>query len=105
MKYPGCAYVVAGNRFCRRWPAYIGVDGRHYCGGHARRVGIRERLLRPRWELERDTMRGDEGHCRSCGAPVMWTVTAKGKRMPVDRDTGISHFATCPQSKTWRKSR
>lgn len=40
--------------------------------------------------------------CRSCGAPVRWTVTAKGKRMPVDPD-GTSHFATCPQADGWRR--
>lgn len=25
-----------------------------------------------------------EGTCRSCKAPVYWTTTAKGKKMPVD---------------------
>jgi hypothetical protein len=25
-------------------------------------------------------------HCRSCGAPVIWTITDKGKRMPVDAE-------------------
>ncbi len=24
--------------------------------------------------------------CQSCGAPVIWTVTHKGKRMPVDAE-------------------
>lgn len=24
--------------------------------------------------------------CRSCGAPVIWAVTASGKRMPVDAE-------------------
>jgi hypothetical protein len=24
--------------------------------------------------------------CRSCGAPIVWTVTRKGKRMPVDAE-------------------
>lgn len=28
----------------------------------------------------------EAGECRSCGAPVIWTVTHKGKRMPVDAD-------------------
>ncbi len=27
-----------------------------------------------------------EGTCRSCGAPVYWAETEKGKRMPVDRE-------------------
>lgn len=43
--------------------------------------------------------------CRSCGAPAVWIVTAKGKRMPVNADTGESHFATCPQAGAWRKDR
>lgn len=25
-------------------------------------------------------------HCRSCAAPIVWTVTTNGKRMPVDAD-------------------
>ena len=25
-------------------------------------------------------------HCRSCGSPIVWTITANGKRMPVDAD-------------------
>lgn len=70
-------------------------------------------------------------HCRSCHAPVIWSVTAKGKRMPVDAEpvaTGniklfvngsgivysskpgpseteeryLPHFATCPQVGSWR---
>jgi len=29
-------------------------------------------------------------HCRSCHAPIVWTVTANGKRMPVDADPLIA---------------
>jgi hypothetical protein len=29
-------------------------------------------------------------HCRSCEAPIIWTVTASGKRMPVDADPLIA---------------
>jgi len=47
---------------------------------------------------------GDVGRCRSCGAGVLWCTTPAGRRAPVDPD-GISHFATCPQSNTWRKAR
>lgn len=62
--------------------------------------------------------------CRSCKKPVVWVVTKNGKSMPVDAESAtederklfgirpehdpkrhISHFATCPQSKDWRKSR
>lgn len=66
--------------------------------------------------------------CRSCGAPLIWGVTAQGKRMPVDAmpqkritleparpghedlpplaevvDTYVSHFATCPNADQHRK--
>lgn len=67
-------------------------------------------------------------HCRSCGAPIIWTLTQNRKRMPMDaeprkldrglyklalRDDGtidsylvnrvwVSHFATCPESNEWR---
>jgi hypothetical protein len=72
--------------------------------------------------------------CRSCGAPIIWCVTASEKRMPLDAepvaDGNIvldgekalylgpagqralaadvkrykSHFATCPNAKTHRIS-
>jgi hypothetical protein len=70
--------------------------------------------------------------CRSCEAPIIWTITATGSRMPVDAKPGpngtivlferdgkvrsasiagrgsafelfTSHFATCPQATTRRK--
>lgn len=70
--------------------------------------------------------------CRSCGAPIVWVKTERGKRMPIDllpytghdprglfvivRDVAIacppdaypgaelfrSHFSTCPQADGWR---
>lgn len=47
----------------------------------------------------------DRGTCRSCGRPVAWIITAKGKKMPVDLGSGESHFATCPEAAKWRKPR
>lgn len=75
-------------------------------------------------------------HCRSCNAEIVWAVTVKDRRIPIDpepasdgnitlldqgryrpplaqshmvRADGMkyykSHFATCPQSKAWRKPR
>lgn len=69
--------------------------------------------------------------CSSCGAPIIWLRTFAGKSIPVDEvpvpdgnivvlgdsDTCqtlkkgeetekpryVSHFATCPQAKDWRK--
>ncbi len=49
----------------------------------------------------------NQAECKSCGAPILWCVTAKGKKMPVDVPTDdtptTSHFATCPDANTWRK--
>lgn len=49
----------------------------------------------------------NESECRSCGAPILWCITAKGKKMPVDVPTDdgptTSHFATCPEANQWRK--
>jgi len=65
--------------------------------------------------------------CRSCGAPIVWVETARGKQMPVDPPLEIlrseapllgsgptleyfdtrhtpSHFQTCPQASAWRKA-
>jgi hypothetical protein len=68
-----------------------------------------------------------KGSCRSCGAPIEWAeLVASGKRMPfdapivalkthgntlggarivedVDTTVTLSHFATCPNAKTWRR--
>lgn len=62
-------------------------------------------------------MSADLGRCRSCQAPILWVVLQSGKRAPLDKATtvvfdeeGVSftghlnHFATCPQSKEWKKS-
>jgi hypothetical protein len=43
---------------------------------------------------------GKEGRCRSCSAVIYWVETASGKKLPMDPD-GVTHFATCPQSKSW----
>lgn len=68
--------------------------------------------------------------CRSCGAPIRWVKTAKGRSMPIDSepvangnviidssgnavvvgsanvipdtDRFTSHFTTCPQADEWR---
>ncbi len=45
----------------------------------------------------------DRGSCRSCGEPIAWIVTAKGKKMPVEIATNESHFARCPQAQKWRR--
>lgn len=51
----------------------------------------------------------NQAECRSCGAQVLWCVTRKGKKMPVDipaspEEATTSHFATCPEADQWRKS-
>lgn len=60
-----------------------------------------------------NTFRVTEDHasdCRACGEPILWCVTVKGKKMPVDlpEEPGqptVSHFATCPHGDEWRKPR
>lgn len=61
--------------------------------------------------------RNDKGEqvCRSCRAPLVFLKTETGKLIPVDkktvdaadeyfdRDRHVSHFATCPDAKRWRK--
>lgn len=44
------------------------------------------------------------GKCRSCGAHILWLINERsGKPGPFNHD-GVSHFATCPQAKAWRKT-
>jgi len=46
---------------------------------------------------------GDKSsRCRSCQALILWAVTPRGKRAPVDPD-GVSHFSSCPDAAAWRK--
>ena len=61
-----------------------------------------DQATRPGWTVPLGWKADNEGHCRSCGAPVLWCVTPAGKRAPVNRD-GTSHFADCPQAADWRK--
>lgn len=67
--------------------------------------------------------------CRSCGAPIIWMKSVRGKWIPLNHpkvaldkpgklynDFGelidhepevegwLTHFATCPQATKWRKS-
>lgn len=57
--------------------------------------------------------------CRSCGEYIVWVKTQAGNNMPVDADSftegdelvydaeagHISHFATCPNADSHRKSK
>lgn len=50
----------------------------------------------------------NESHCSFCGETILWCVTKKGKKMPVDipneiGDSTVSHFATCPNAGERRK--
>jgi hypothetical protein len=40
--------------------------------------------------------------CRSCDAMIVWCMTPRQKRAPVNPD-GTSHFASCPDADRWRK--
>jgi hypothetical protein len=63
--------------------------------------------------------------CKTCGAPIDWAITEKGRRIPLDVDSHpkanvivddgiarivepgdgvrISHFATCPHASRHRR--
>lgn len=50
--------------------------------------------------------------CRSCGAAIVWGQTSKGAAVPVNVDQvrmvggkgyGVTHFATCPEAREWRR--
>lgn len=58
--------------------------------------------------------------CRSCGAAIVWAVTARGVRIPLDAEPNpaprtadtlidskqtryMPHHATCRDAKAWRR--
>lgn len=52
--------------------------------------------------------RSDRGVCRGCGAEMLWAITEKGNRMPLDPAPdadGVftSHWATCQKAGQFRK--
>lgn len=55
-------------------------------------------------------MEDNQSVCRSCGADILWCITKKGKKMPVDLppdgsdEPTTSHFATCPNADEHRTS-
>lgn len=54
------------------------------------------------WRIPLGWKADNVGECRSCHQPVMWAITPKGNRAPLNPD-GTSHFANCPQARDWRK--
>jgi len=64
--------------------------------------GIRTILAGQGWKYPEGYRPDNIARCRSCDKQVLWCITPKGKRMPVDRD-GVSHFATCPAADQWRR--
>lgn len=52
--------------------------------------------------------------CTSCGARIVWGTTQNGHAVPINVDQvrmvdgkgyGLTHFATCPESREWRRHR
>ena len=54
------------------------------------------------WTIPEGWTPDNIGHCRSCGAEVLWCLTAARRKAPINAD-GTSHFATCPQADSWRR--
>lgn len=68
-------------------------------------------------EKNRAAVRKSPSSCSKCKAPIYWLTTAAGKSAPVDaagvsgfssdgtvRTVFVSHFATCPAAKDFRKA-
>ena len=64
--------------------------------------GLAETLATRGWTVPEGYQPDNVGACRSCGAEILWALTPRGRKAPLNRD-GTSHFATCPQSLDWRK--
>ncbi len=56
------------------------------------------------WLMPEGYLPDNLGACRSCGASILWCVTPKGRKAPVNLD-GSSHFSTCPTAERWRRDR
>lgn len=57
---------------------------------------------------------GDIERCKSCGAQIIWTKTAKNRAVPLSLATvqtrngvkyALSHFSDCPDGKEWSKKK
>src|SRR5947207_1964369 len=46
----------------------------------------------------------DRAICRGCGAKILWVITPKGKRMPLD-ENGRPHWGTCSRPEIFRKKK
>jgi hypothetical protein len=44
-----------------------------------------------------------ESKCKGCGAIVEWWITPNDKRLPIDREGRVAHWATCPVAQRFRK--
>jgi hypothetical protein len=43
-------------------------------------------------------------HCRGCGKPIQWKLTAKGRWTPEDPD-GTPHWATCIRAADFKRKK
>ena len=48
---------------------------------------------------------GGVGVCRSCKAEIVWYISPGGKYNPIDADTMLAHFSTCPDAARFRKKK
>ena len=51
---------------------------------------------------------GDAGICKGCGDGIVWIVTKRGKRAPMNLQPDaegkpVSHFATCSKARDFRR--
>lgn len=74
-------------------------------GAHVILAELSERMNKEADKKERDwrdlEMVGAK-YCE-CGRWIIFVKTEKGMQMPVDPDTGLSHFATCKNADKFRR--
>ena len=59
----------------------------------------------PDWRQESNGRPISIGTCRgvNCKRQVLWIQTKTGRDMPVDLESGKSHFETCPDAKRFKR--
>lgn len=47
----------------------------------------------------------DEATCSRCFARIVWYRTPRGKLMPMDKRTLVTHWSTCPHAAVFKKKK
>jgi hypothetical protein len=44
-----------------------------------------------------------DARCKGCGAMIEWWETPAGKMMPLDKETLVVHWSTCPKRADFKR--